>query len=185
MKIRLGTIFLTVVLLLDGCATTVHRKQENASPGALAGIWELCLDLEQAGMDPPDVEIATGYISLRGVDAGSRSWILLGEPTHYGIYTVDLTRLGIPRDPRIPLPLIGARTAGDSLYMVLDPFGSHGPVTLLGRVRSDTVKGSWFHHAYAMGARGTFAMRRIAEHSLPVPYPIDGPLAAPRIAGCP
>jgi len=174
------------MLISAGCVYRANAVNEvpSTARSTLDGTWEFCLRLGEAGFQRPRAEAAVGYLSLMHLVERPRAWMYLGEPTHHGIYTLDLSILGIERDPRNPIPLIGARPSGDSVHLVLDPFGSHGPTVLSGQMISDSISGSWYHHAYAGGATGTFMMKKLEEDRLPVPYSIRGPIASPSIAGC-
>jgi hypothetical protein len=173
-----------VASFLGGCAGPISYRQPAAEPDRLAGIWEICLKRHEATGNPQNPPATAGYIALTRMEQFTRPWMYLGEPTHYGVYTADLAQLDIARDPRIPLPLVGARVTLDSIYLVLDPFGSHGPVVVRGRIERDTASGGWFHQAYAFGAEGSFSMRHVGAHSLPVPYPIGVLPTPPALAGC-
>lgn len=164
---------------------SLHSGPEpSAEIDRLRGIWEICLTLREApdGIQRP--HFSAGYISLTPMEEPSQPWMYLGHPTHFGVYTADVTQLGITRDPRIPVPLVGARMASDSIYLVLDPFGSHGPVIVRGQLGPDTASGIWFHQSYAWGAEGFFSMRHVGTNTLPVPYPVGGAPTPPAIAGC-
>ena len=50
--------------------------------------------------------------------------------------------------------------AGDSVELSFIPRVSHGGVTLLGRLKGDSVIGTWYLRAYAVGSRGDFIMVR-------------------------
>lgn len=185
MKVLCWFLVGPAISVLIGCASAGRSVGREPSGGRLEGIWEVCLRVRTAPPESRHSPSVAGFISLTPMTDGAHRWMVLGEPTHYGVYTVALERLGIGGDPRIPVPLAGARTAGDSVYVAFDPFGSHGAVVLRGRLGPDTAAGIWLHQAYAMGAEGTFTMRRLPENTLPVPYPIGGPLVSPTIAGCP
>lgn len=170
--------------LLGACTGRKPGPHHVPSPDHLAGIWEMCLLLREPSEGSPSLHFSSGYLALTPLNPPPRPWMYLGEPSHYGLYTADVAEVGITRDPRIPLPLAGARVAGDSLHLVLDPFGSHGPIVLQGELGRDTASGVWSHQAYALGAEGSFSLRRIDNRSLPVPYPVGGPLTPPELAGC-
>lgn len=171
-----------VTSVMAGCAPLHRGTQRDAEPDRLQGIWEICLVRHATSEHPSPSVFSAGYISLTPMEDSVRPWSYVGLPTHYGVYTVDIGAIGITRDPRIPLPLVGARMTSDSLYLVLDPFGSHGSIILQGEMRN--ASGIWFHQAYAFGAEGSFSMRHIATYTLPIPYSIGGPLTSPAIAGC-
>jgi hypothetical protein len=170
--------------LVGACTGLTRRPQHPGESDHLAGIWEVCLLLHEPSDESPKLPFSSGYFALIPMNRPTQAWMYLGQPTHYGVYTADIGVIGVTRDPRIPLPLAGARVAGDSLNLVLDPFGSHGPIVLKGQLRRDTASGTWFHQAYALGAEGSFSLKRIDNRSLPVPYPVGGPLTPPAIAGC-
>lgn len=173
-----------VTSLMGGCAALHRGTQRGAELDRLQGIWEICFVRRATPDHPNHSDFSAGYISLTPMKDPVRSWMHLGPPTHYGVYTVDVARISITRDPRIPLPLVGARVTSDSLYLVLDPFGSHGPIIVRGQMGPNNASGIWFHHAYAFGAEGSFSMKHLATHTLPIPYPVGGPLTSPAIAGC-
>lgn len=165
-----------------------ERRIRPAGAGAIDGLWEVCLEADpEADARPPRViDTVAGFLMLSRAASFGRPWTHVGgRPDAYGTYTIDLARLGIGRDPRLPVPLAGARLEGDSLRIVLDPFGSHGSISLEGRLAGDTVRGRWWEDAYVGGHRGTFRMSRLGEDRLPLPYPVGGPLQPPPLAGCP
>jgi hypothetical protein len=172
------------ILLSTSCASLAPSVPSKSGGSSLNGIWEICLRLEEAGVNVSQARTSAGYLSLTPFVGQPRPWMYSGAPSHHGVYTVDLARLGIGRDPRIPVPLAGARMVSDSVYLELDPFGSHGSIVMVGRTSPGAIIGNWYHHAYVGGAHGTFTMRKLEESTLPVPYPIGGPLASPPIAGC-
>ena len=49
---------------------------------------------------------------------------------------------------------------GDSVHVTFIPRMTHGSLSLAGRIRSDTIRGTWVQNAYCCGARGTFTMTR-------------------------
>jgi hypothetical protein len=49
---------------------------------------------------------------------------------------------------------------GDSVHVTFIPRMTHGSLSLAGRIRSDTIRGTWVQSAYCCGARGTFIMTR-------------------------
>jgi hypothetical protein len=170
--------------MLTACAGLNRTQAAGADLDRLQGIWEVCFTVREQQDTLQAPRFSNGYIALTRMDQPSRPWMYLGDPTHYGVYTADLTRIGIGRDPRIPLPLVGARATSDSIHLVLDPFGSHGPVVVRGQLGRGAAAGTWFHQSYALGAEGTFSMRRVETSTLPVPYPVGGPLTPPAVAGC-
>jgi hypothetical protein len=177
-------VVLSAMFLATGCASAAYPVRNDSAASPLEGLWELCLRLEEGGIQPPKTETAVGYISLTQAAPHGGSSMNLGQLSHYGIYTADLGSLGIERDPRIPVPLVRARSDRDSAYIVLDPFGSHGSIVLAGHASYGRISGSWYHHAYVEGARGAFFMRKLEAERLPLPYRVGGPLSPPAIAGC-
>jgi hypothetical protein len=176
-----------IVLLnsLFGSCTGLNRGlQHGAELDRVQGIWEICLKPREVLNRAQRSGFSAGYISLTPLEEPTQLWMYLGQPTHYGVYTNDVAQIGIARDPRIPIPLVGARVVSDSVYLVLDPFGSHGPLVVRGQLGRDTASGIWFHQAYAFGAEGTFSMRHVGSRTLPVPYPVGGPATSPATAGC-
>jgi hypothetical protein len=154
----------------------------------LQGMWEICLEADPASraFPPRMVDSVAGYLMLAPLDTvADPFWVYLGRPQLYGTYTIELYRLGIRRDPRVPVPVIGARQDADSVHLVLDPFASHGPIILSGIRAGERVVGAWGENAYAGGLRGAFRMQKLEEHRLPLPYSIDGPMIPPELAGCP
>lgn len=184
MRFRRALLVVLSASILGACAGLGSNRAASGGFDRVQGIWEICLIVRERADTLPGPRFSAGYIVLTRLEEPSRPWMYLGEPTHYGIYTADFAEIGISRDPRIPLPLVGARAASDSVHLVLDPFGSHGPVIVRGQLGRDTASGIWFHQSYAWGAEGTFSMRHLGASTLPVPYPVGGPLTPPAIAGC-
>jgi hypothetical protein len=178
-------LLISLLMFQLGSCASLNRTGEAADhAGRLEGIWEVCLAVGRSPSTSERSRHVAGYIAFTRMVQSRRPWMYVGEPSHYGVYTADLAQIGIERDPRIPIPVVGARLAADSVYVVLDPFGSHGPVILHGQLEPSAASGTWFHQAYAFGAEGTFSMKRVEESRLPVPYPVGGPPTPPAIAGC-
>jgi hypothetical protein len=177
-KVR-ATLLLGVVIVGSAQGIQAQETGEDRTGTIGEGVWEVCLFAAR-----PVQRSAGGYITLVTTQPTQRPWMLLGTPTHYGTYVLELSRFGVERDPRLPIPLAGARFSADSVDIALDPFASHGAVSLKGRFVSDTIRGEWHHQAYVGGAKGIFTMVRISPDRFPVPYPIGPELRAPLIAGC-
>lgn len=167
-----------------GQAALAQQSPETPAVISPVGLWEICLETGDSTSASPRHMAVAGYLTLMPLET-TPVWINLGVPTHYGIYALDLAPLGIHRDPRLPIPLVGARVQGDTMVLMLNPFGSHGPILLWGRLGKGQVSGTWSEQAYVGGGSGSFKMSLIEERRLPLPYPIDGPVAAPPISGCP
>jgi hypothetical protein len=61
---------------------------------------------------------------------------------------------------------------GDSVQVTFIPRMTHGSLSLAGRIRSDTIHGTWVQNAYCCGARGTFTMIRAGPpDTTPFPPP--------------
>lgn len=166
-----------------GC-TYAGVQAPGVSRDDLSGVWEICMRVSTAGGTGAG-PFTAGYVSLTRASTQQANWFHLGRPDHYGTYTLDLSAVGIARDPRIPLPLIGVTSVGDSLRLVLDPFGSHGSIVINARhTNAGVIEGEWFHQAYAAGASGVTVMVRIPDDELPLPYPVGGEPVVPAIAGC-
>ena len=56
--------------------------------------------------------------------------------------------------------VVGLIETGDSVRLTIIPRMSHGGLTQWGRVRGDTIAGTWEQNAYCCGARGSFLMYR-------------------------
>lgn len=176
-----GISVAAIAMMIGGAAAPTRSPADPVS-----GIWEVCLRAEETRLPGRAPAAVAGYLTLTPLEHASRwRWMYLGRPSHYGTYHIDLQAMGIGRAPRVPVPLVGARVAGDSVVLVLDPFGSHGPIVLHGLRDRGEISGPWAEQAYALGAHGTFRMRRISEDDLPLPYPVDGPLTAPSTLECP
>jgi hypothetical protein len=64
----------------------------------------------------------------------------------------------------------------DSVRITFIPRMSHGSLSLVGRIRSDTVRGTWIQNAFCCGANGTFVMARTRSADT-APLPEHSPSA--------
>jgi hypothetical protein len=71
----------------------------------------------------------------------------------------------------------GVVVTGDSLYILLIPRMTHGSIWLTGRIRGDSITGTWAQSAYCCGATGHFAMLRVSHE--PPAFHEPPPPAAP------
>lgn len=71
----------------------------------------------------------------------------------------------------------GVVVTGDSLYILLIPRMTHGSIWLTGRIRGDSISGTWAQNAYCCGATGHFVMRRASRE--PPQYHEASPLPPP------
>lgn len=74
--------------------------------------------------------------------------------------------------PDLMREVMGRVPSGDSVSITFIPRMSHGSLSLSGRIRRDTIRGSWIQNAYCCGARGRFVMVRVGPvDSTPFPEP--------------
>jgi hypothetical protein len=138
---------LFAAFLLCGCVSNRSPEQPAPSADRLLGIWEVCVEGNPlAGSAQPPVSLS-GFLSLMMARTTEFGWYHLGTPTHWGTYHLELARLGVGKDPRIPVPLVGTRIQGDSVRLVLDAYATHGPVYFFGVLGDDSITADgWSTH---------------------------------------
>lgn len=147
----------------------------------LRGEWDLRLQLDTPGrMHPrPAARTTSGVVRLgprilapeEGDDLDS-----LVRPVR-GLHEVDLSPFfGGPYATDVSTTVFGGSggretlfkevealiAAGDSVEITIIPRMSHGGLSLTGRIRGDSIQGTWFQNAYCCGAVGRFVMIRTA-----------------------
>jgi hypothetical protein len=73
----------------------------------------------------------------------------------------------------------GVVVTGDSVGIRLIPRMTHGSMGLAGKIRGDSIVGSWVQSAYCCGARGRFVMRRLSHDPPQLHEPPPAPPAPP------
>lgn len=151
---------LIFVGILAGCAfaTTPHREAVPQPEDRISGAWQLRLVPDRG-----TAYAVTGRLALvpRLKAETDMMWSNLPDPTHLGVYAVDLRPLNVTQELEGPIPHAGAKSlGGDSVLVVLNPAPDHGAVVLRGVVSADSVTGTWVVTSYGIGAHGQFVMWR-------------------------
>jgi hypothetical protein len=168
------------VELAAGQTTTLDVSLRRAEPPccALTGAWRVRFVLpRRGGQGPaPADSVVEGLLTFADSipnPLGNRFAPLPNVRREYGLSDIDFTPFfggRIARDVSTTVmgPTGGNFTretvaevfSGDSVEITLIPRISHGGVSMEGRVRDGVVRGKWQQRAYALGAVGTFEMRR-------------------------
>ena len=128
----------------------------------LSGLWtlELTVGSDSVGAAAPDSVARLSIVLLPADGPMRRLTVAQGYSiTHFGIFSGDANALAPGLRARDAPPLVGARAAGDSLSIVLNPDLDHGSLMLDGRIDSQGASGRWYHTADG-GKVGTFSLRR-------------------------
>lgn len=170
----------TVLALSPERTDTLHFALHPAAPGCcrLQGEWSLRLTLNarsQRLLESVDTEME-GRIVF-----SDRLPVLWGD-FGYDTLHVEEGRFELDRladfseeevdgaegaDPREVVPedyvkyASGEVLAGDSVLVVLVPMETDGSVSLGGRVRGDSIRGTWVQNGLCCGVGGSFVMRRV------------------------
>jgi hypothetical protein len=142
----------------------------------LRGQWSITLQLDSPGarQPKPTARSVTGAVSL-----GPR--YLASEPNDdldslvrivRGLHQVDFTPFfggPVARDvstsvfgegPDLLHEVEASVPAGDSVGVTFIPRMTHGSLSLVGRIRGDTIRGRWWQNMHCCGAEGRFVMTR-------------------------
>jgi len=142
---------------------TGPRPPTGPPQDSLSGVWDVTLRATGGMHVTKGQEIPARIALLRSTTASRLRWSDEGGATHVGVIDRYL-RIGVESSPRSHLPtLVGAsEDAGGRITVVVNPGPSHGSLVMEGRAAGDSVSGRWYVTAYAMGATGTFVMRKAA-----------------------
>lgn len=143
----------------------------------LRGQWQITLHMDSAAaLGPrPTARTVTGGVNLgpryqppqEYDDLDSLVRIVRGlhqvdfKPFFGGPYARDVSTSIFGDGPNLFYEVEAMVTAGDSVRITFIPRMSHGGLSLTGRIRSDTIRGTWIQNAYCCGARGRFTMSRM------------------------
>ena len=142
----------------------------------LRGQWNITLQLDSLGdrQRKPKARAVSGAVNLgprylpAQVDDDLDSLVRVVR----GLHQVDFTPFfGGPVGRDVSTSIFGegpdlvhevqaSVPAGDSVDIVFIPRMTHGSLWLHGRIRADTVRGTWWQHMYCCGAQGRFVMTR-------------------------
>ena len=160
-----------LLALLAGLSRLSH-----AQASTLNGKWQLTLVLDSAKLlhGAPTGDTVRGSMSI-----GPEFRTFSMHPTVdtvgaiFGTHDLNLTPFwGGPIPPEFSTSVLsGGKTSpitevflrlfrGDSVVLTLNPRFSHGPVKLTGRLRADSVGGTWELQSYRSTAAGHFWMVR-------------------------
>lgn len=148
--------------------------------------WYISMTLLRSGdMGPvPKDSTATGEVMIgphvvapqQGDDEDSIVHVVRGlhtvnfSPMFGGPVAPDVSRSVFGGGPDLLHEVQGVVSRGDSVQLVFIPRMSHGSIVFAGRIRADTVRGTWRVSAYGRGAEGTWTMIRAgAVDTTPVP----------------
>ncbi len=128
----------------------------------VSGLWTLewTVGSDSAPSAVPD-SVARLSLALLPADGPmQRMTVVQGYSiTHFGVFGGDANALAPGLRDRDAPPPVGARAAGDSLSIVLNPDLDHGSLVLDGRIDSQGASRRWYHTADG-GNVGTFSLRR-------------------------
>lgn len=151
-----------LVLAASACrADDTARARELASAPAkqLVGVWTARFRLLGAApLAAADTGDVNATLSLIEDDYGV-STPRLDEASHVGTYVADFSPFGFDLRDRGVIPSAAARVDRDSVTIILGP-GEARTVTLRGALVGDSITGTWWFSSRAVGASGTFVMRR-------------------------
>lgn len=151
----LGLGFSTVSV---GCGpNTQLRPFAAAEPDPISGVWDAVL-VVKSGETAGDT--LRGLVSLRRSGQSEERGEAVVSREYSGTYDFALASVGAPILPGRGVPLAKAVARLDSLVIELNPGVDHGSLIMRGRQDDDVVIGQWYVTAYALGATGSFFMRR-------------------------
>ena len=161
-------IAVTIVLLLASAlactSSNDDRSRELAGAPAqrLVGVWTVAFHLDRPMMlaRTPTRRDVSGTIALIENHSGSPSFAVLPAALHQGTFDIDFTPFGFDPRERGDMPTAVARTVTDSVELVLAPEASHITVLMHGRLRGDSISGTWTALSHTAGGGGRFIMRR-------------------------
>lgn len=168
---RSAIIALSAFLMSTGCTGDgVQRRQPSADAGfaRLSGMWDITLRLERPVTLATDARrlprsVAGTVVLLEDHDA-ARSFAEMQNPTHIGVYDINLDSLELPSWNSHALPGIAAHAGPtsmrpDSVFLVLNPELTGHSVRLSGVLEGGQAKGSWTADS-PLGGGGTFTLHR-------------------------
>jgi hypothetical protein len=148
-------------IALSACAFSgMSDRQSVRQPvDRITGIWDFRLLRDRDG---GTVDVVGTVALLPRLNTESRVlWFNLPDPTHLGIYAVDLRPLNVTRELEERIPHAGAQGSNtDSVLVVLNPALNHGSVVLRGVFKADSIVGTWLVTSYGAGTPGSFVMWR-------------------------
>ena len=171
-----GAVVAALVTAVACGDDAVERQHvlEGVPAQHLVGAWDVTLRLERP------ITIALGQKDLPRTMVGTvmflqtryehLSFPQMGAPTHAGVYDMNFRELGFPSGEAGEIPLVIARTVGDSralsraisaesLYIVFNPGTSRYALLLSGRFSGDSIVGTWAVESF-LGGGGAFVLRR-------------------------
>jgi hypothetical protein len=162
-------LFLAIACGGDGGGR--KRVVDDSLGAGLAGTWEITLRLErplslsmEANRLPRSV---TGTVALLEDHDGPHSFDQIQQPTHVGVFDVDMDALGFPPHDKGVVPGAAARIVAsaigsaprDSVYLVLNPETPDHSLRLSGTFDGTDASGEWIAESF-LGGGGTFTLRR-------------------------
>lgn len=142
----------------------------------LRGQWRIVFRLDSAGQfhPRPPARTATGGVNLGprylpaepGDDLDSLVRVVRGlhqvdfAPFFGGPVARDVSTTIFGNGPDLVREVMASVPQGDSVAITFIPRMSHGSLSLRGRIRSDTIRGTWVQNAYCCGGPGEFVMTR-------------------------
>ncbi|MCC7003974.1 MAG: hypothetical protein IT357_17605, partial [Gemmatimonadaceae bacterium] len=173
------------VLMLSGVAESSVRREVrmlrvDAPCCDLRGDWRIRLDLDSPSEMHPKpagrrtvgtLRLETAFQTIMGdpiVDEIVRP--VTGRfdvdlaPFFGGPYAEDVSTTVFGGGPDLLREVSALIPNTDSVYLGFIPRMSHGGLSLAGRIRNDTIRGTWVQNAYCCGATGRFEMVRTAAY---------------------
>ena len=172
-----------IAVLALACAEPSPDRPSQGSPEppraapSLAGTWAIELHLDTSYLERrPQAADVRGTLAFRArTPADTARYIGVGDVSYVGRADLDLRPFGFEARPW-ELAEAGSATvapgaragadvavawagAGDTVYVVVNPFVSHGGVQLAGTWRGDALAGRWVVPGYATMAVGSFRVR--------------------------
>ena len=152
----------------------------------LRGQWRITFKLDSAAaLGPrPSGRTVEGLVELSprlhppemGDDLDSLVRVVRGlhsvdfRPFFGGPVAEDVSTTISGGGPNLLREVMASITDGDRVEITFIPRMSHGSLSLIGRIRSDTIRGPWVQNAFCCGAHGTFVMVRTAPPDT-TPFP--------------
>ena len=167
---RITIIALCALPILLACADDSGRQRSGidaAHSEKLTGVWDITLRLERplslrttAGLP----RLVSGNIALLEDRHAERSFAVMKDPTHIGVYDIALDSLDLPPWDRGLVPGVAARvvpsaSGSDSLQIVVNPETPGHMLRLSGVFVDDGVQGTWLAES-PLGGGGSFTLRR-------------------------